>query len=221
MCPAAYRCLQTHTKCQTEHSPVPPREDLWSLPIEGGNPEVSLLLCLNGCCHSLRRAIEQTILQKPEKKNNAKKGLGHWILVFHMTPRLERQGTVIGTHMTSLWKCYKTIQWFLCQDQLNTEIFLIAKKKSTLFSSHPSLLKNMWFKKIPQTSSSSFFCSRGRTGDLDLGSVCWIVGFWGFLCPLPCKVNAFKKGQSATTRISEDHRGGACGCLHSFKTMWV
>lgn len=156
MCPAAYTCLQIHTKCQTEHSPVPPREDLWSLPNEGGNSEVSLLLYSSGCCHSRRRAVVQTILQKTESKINTKKGLGHWILVFYMTPRLERQGTVIGTHMTSLWRCYKTIQWFLCQDQLNTEIFIIPKK-STLFSSHPSLLKNILFNKILKTSRSSFF----------------------------------------------------------------
>lgn len=114
----------------------------------------SLLVYLNGCCHSLRRTIVQTVLQKTESEINPKKGLGHWILVFRTTPCLERQGTVTGIHTTSLWRCYKTMNWFLCQHQLNTEIFIIPK--SSLFSFYTSSLKKNFIQKILETSSRSF-----------------------------------------------------------------
>lgn len=149
----------------------------------------SLLVYLYGCCHSLRRTIVQTVLQKTESEINPKKGLGHWILVFHLTPCLERQGTVTGIHMTSSWRCYKTMNWFLCQDQLNTEIFIIPKKQP-LFLPHITPEKN-FYSKNPRNIKQKLF-GGGRGGNIDLVLVCW-VGFLGFFFLSPLEGECFYK----------------------------
>lgn len=180
-------CVQLHTNVYKHTQSVRLNTSLshqekttGSLPNEGGNPAGLLEWVLP----QPKENNSTNNTSKNRVRNQYKKGT--WPLTIGFPhdptrPHFKRQETVIGIHMISLWRCYKTIKWFLCQDQLNTEIFVIPT--NTLFSSHPSLLKNILFRKILQTSRSRFFLQYKQEWKFRPRFGLLVLGFF-FLSPL-------------------------------------
>lgn len=92
------------------------RRTLGPCQIEGGNPAGLLAGIPENGCHSLRRTIVQTILKKNRVRNQNK--IGTWPLNIGFPHDPTFRPHIVGIHLTSLWRCYKIIKWFLCRDQL-------------------------------------------------------------------------------------------------------